>query len=212
MKIESAEFVRSVVKPSQLLTDGLPQIAFVGRSNVGKSSLLNKILNRKALARTSSTPGRTQAVNYFLINQRLYFVDLPGYGFAKASKSARQQWATLMDIYFRGGAGDENQRVQTPTLLIHLIDGKVGATDLDCEAHDYLDSMGHAMLKVATKIDKVKRGQRVRHLKAIEQRFDLSESVEIIPFSAETGEGVKQLWRGIDAFLEHSREERMGTT
>jgi GTP-binding protein len=204
VKISTAEFVLSAVKAPQLLTDDLPQIAFVGRSNVGKSSLLNRILSRKALARTSGTPGRTQAVNYFLINGSLHFVDLPGYGYAKASKSARAQWAGLMDSYFR-------QASMAPVLLVHLIDGKVGATGLDCEAHEYLSDLGHEMLKVATKIDKVKRGQRVRNLNGIRQAFDLPESVEIVPFSAVSGEGVKQLWRGIDTFLGQRREERAET-
>ena len=92
MKIDTAEFERSAQSPKQFLRDGLPEVAFAGRSNVGKSSLLNRLLKRKALARTSRTPGRTQAVNYFLVNRRLHFVDLPGYGFAKAARSERQRW------------------------------------------------------------------------------------------------------------------------
>lgn len=202
MKIDTAEFERSALGAGQFLRDGLPEVAFAGRSNVGKSSLLNRLLNRRSLARTSRTPGRTQAVNYFLINRRLRFVDLPGYGYAKASKSSRRHWAELMDAYFqRAHAG-------APVLLVQLIDGKVGATGLDVEAHRYFESLGLPTLKVATKIDKVPRGRRARSLKGIRQRLELAEYVDLVPFSAVSGEGIQPLWRAITAFLDSCREER----
>lgn len=185
--------MRSAASAGDLLDDGLPQIAFVGRSNVGKSSLLNRLLGRKALARISSTPGRTRAVNYFLINSDFYFVDLPGFGYAKVGKKTRQDWAELMDIYFR----------QTPELsrVIQLVDAKVGATRLDQEAAEYFDSLGLPTTVVATKIDKVPRSKRARQLKTIRESLELTQNTVVIPFSAVKGEGVKELWKEIDAFL-----------
>lgn len=202
VNITTADFERSAQSPQQFFRDGIPEIAFAGRSNVGKSTLLNRLLNRNGLARTSNTPGRTQSINYFLINRRLRFVDLPGYGYAKASKDARRQWAQLMEVYLR-------RPMDTPVLLVQLIDGKVGATDLDFEAHHYFDSLDLPSLKVATKVDKVPRSKRVRHLKSIRQRLELSESVELVAFSAVSGDGIGQLWRGITAFLDDCREERL---
>ena len=194
MKIETAEFVLSARREGQFLRDGRPEVAFVGRSNVGKSSLMNRLLRRKGLARTSSTPGRTQAVNYFLIDGRFYFVDLPGYGYAKAPEKERQHWADLMECYF--------QREEVQPLLLQLVDAKVGATALDVQAMQYLGALGHRPLVVATKIDKVPRSRRARGLKAIRQRLELVEGEEVIPFSAVSGEGMKPIWNRIKAFLE----------
>src|SRR4029079_16842850 len=132
-KIRSAEYVRSAHSARDLLSDDRPQVAFVGRSNVGKSSLLNALLGRRALARTSSTPGRTQAVNYFLVNERLFFVDLPGYGYAKASKDHRRAWARTLDSYFEAALPE--------ALVVLLIDAKVGGTELDAQACEYIVGM-----------------------------------------------------------------------
>ena len=197
MKASTAEFVCSAHHRRQFSRDGLPEVAFVGRSNVGKSSLLNRLLHRKNLARTGSTPGRTRAVNYFLVDGKLYFVDLPGYGFAKAPRTERQRWADLMDDYF--GRPDA-----PPTLLVQLVDGKVGATRLDVEALDWFHSLGQQPLVVATKIDKLPRTRRPRALAAVGQRLGYA-SETIVPFSAVTGEGIQQLWRGIYDFLEARR-------
>lgn len=199
MKIENAEFVRSVTQGDQLIRDGLPEIAFVGRSNVGKSSLMNRLLGRKGLARTSSTPGRTQSVNYFLVDRRFYFVDLPGYGWAKASKEDRRRWAALMDRYL----GQTGAR----SLLVQLIDGKVGATDLDCQASEYVRSLGHSPVVVATKIDKVPQSRRARGIKTIHQSLELAADTAVLPVSAVSGEGIKQVWNQILAFLDNSSEE-----
>ena len=200
MKIQNAEFVLSAAKAEQFLRDGRPEVAFVGRSNVGKSSLMNRLLGRKGLARTSSTPGRTQLVNYFLVNRKLYFVDLPGYGFAKASRTDRERWARLMDQYFRRSANGK-------VLLIQLVDGKVGATALDLQAAEYFEDLGYLPLVVATKIDKVPRSKRVRSLRAVNQDLDLPDDDGVLPVSAVSGEGVQQLWRHIQAFLEDDSEE-----
>ncbi len=212
MNVDTAEFVLSAHQPGQFLRDGLPEVAFVGRSNVGKSSLMNRLLRRKGLARTGSTPGRTRAVNYFLINRRFYFVDLPGYGFAKAPRTERQRWAQLMGQYFdragsvaagppAAGPPAAGQQTERRTLLVQLIDAKVGATELDGEAWEYFWSLGLSPLLAATKIDKVKRSRRVRSLAAIGERLALADRSAVVPFSAVTGEGAGTLWRGIEEFL-----------
>lgn len=196
MKIDTADFVRSAHRNEDFIADGSPQVAFVGRSNVGKSSLMNRLLGRKGLARTSSTPGRTRSVNYFLINRRYYFVDLPGYGYAKAAKRERQTWAELVDRYFR------HAREKTRVRIVQLVDAKVGATPLDLEAHAYLASFDLPVTVVATKIDRVGRGKRGSVLAAI--RSGLGAGVEPIPVSAVSAEGIKDLWRVIDDHLQGS--------
>src|SRR5581483_11703783 len=172
-----------------LLEDERPQVAFVGRSNVGKSSLLNALLGKRALARTSSTPGRTQAVNYFLINGSLFLVDLPGYGYAKASKDKRQAWARTLESYF--------ERALPEALVVLLIDAKVGGTTLDAQAWEFMTARGAEPLVVATKVDKVPRSQRHRALVALRERVGVPAEVPVRAISAETGEGVRELWKEI---------------
>jgi GTP-binding protein len=193
-KIRSAEYVRSAHSARDLLSDDRPQVAFVGRSNVGKSSLLNALLGRRALARTSSTPGRTQAVNYFLVNERLFFVDLPGYGYAKASKDQRRAWAQTLDSYFETALPE--------ALVVLLIDGKVGGTELDAQACDYIAGKGGEPLVVATKIDKVPRGKRHQALRELRERVGLPAAYPVREISATTGEGVRELWQEIVARLD----------
>lgn len=185
MKTDQAEFYRSVHDPSDFPKDGRPEVAFVGRSNVGKSSLMNRLLGRKKLARTSSTPGRTRSVNYFRIDDRFYFVDLPGYGYARAGKGERQTWAKLTDSYFL--------RPDFSATVVLLIDGKVGATDLDVQALDYLLHLAIPTLVVATKIDRVKRSKRARQLSKIRERLALPDDALLVPVSARTGEGMSEL-------------------
>jgi GTP-binding protein len=192
----TAEFVRSAHRREDLLRDGRPEILFVGRSNVGKSSLLNRLLGKKGLARTSQTPGRTRAVNYFLVNGRYYFVDLPGYGYAKAGKDERREWAQLVDAYVREVA--ERARV------VLLVDGKVGATPLDVEALRYLASLGAAITVVATKMDRVPAGKRAKALGEIRRTLPGGDEIDLIPVSAETGEGMKELWSNLLLHLESS--------
>ncbi len=198
MKIESAHFVIAAHSAKDFPSDGRPEVAFVGRSNVGKSSLLNRLLGRKALARISSTPGRTRSVNYFLVSERWHFVDLPGYGYAKASKADRKSWARLMDDYFRHASTVGGQVVQ-------LVDGKVGATALDVQAYEYLVSLGADPLVVATKIDRVSRSRRASGLSGIREELQLPSDAILIPFSARTGEGAQELWREVAARLQPAR-------
>ena len=196
MKIETAEISLSAHTSRDFVRDGRPEIAFVGRSNVGKSSLMNRLLGRRGLARTSSTQGRTRAVNYFLVNRRFYFVDLPGYGYAKAGKDDRREWAALVEEYLRHAL---------PRLrLILLVDGKVGATPLDTQAYAYLTGLGVEVTVVATKIDKVPRGRRSASLRGIRNTLGLDESTPLLPVSAHSGEGMKELWGALTPHLEAS--------
>jgi GTP-binding protein len=196
LKIASAEFVRSAYRPEDFFRDGRPQVAFAGRSNVGKSTLLNRLLGRKALAKTSSTPGRTRAVNYFLVNDRVWFVDLPGYGFAKAGWEERRQWAALVEAYLSGAA--------EVAQVVLLVDAKVGATPLDVQAYEYLAGFGTSVVVAATKADKVGRGRIGK--KAAEIRRELGigtgeDAPPVVPVSAKTGDGIRELWRAIDEGL-----------
>lgn len=193
MRVETAEFVRSAHGDEDLLRDGRPEVLFVGRSNVGKSSLLNRLLGRKGLARTSSTPGRTRAVNYFLVNGRFYFVDLPGYGYAKAGRDERREWGALVDRYLR--------RALPQSQVIMLVDGVIGATPLDAQAYEYLKGLGAEPVVAATKIDRVPRGRRARQRLAVRQVLEDADTT-IIEVSAQTGEGTGELWRAIEHFLQ----------
>lgn len=194
MKVETAEYVRSAHRTEDFLGDGRPELAFVGRSNVGKSSLLNRLLARKALARVSSTPGRTRAVHYFLVNRRFYFVDLPGYGYAKAGKDDRQKWAELVGSYFES-AGPR-------VAVVLLVDSKVGATPLDEQAWAYLKEQGAPAVFAATKIDRLPRGRRAAAMSAIRKTLELPEDIPVVPVSAETGEGISDLWSAVRPHLE----------
>ncbi|MCP4203864.1 MAG: YihA family ribosome biogenesis GTP-binding protein [bacterium] len=192
MKVKSAQYLCSVVRPGDFLDDARPQVAFVGRSNVGKSTLLNRLVGRHGLARISSTPGRTRAINYFEINSSFYFVDLPGYGYARVSKTERQSWANLMASYFEMASGK--------AMVIQLVDAKVGATELDQQSAEYLRSVGVDPIVVATKADRVKKGKLQATLGSIQRDLGLLDSV-IIPFAAPSGEGSKQIWRSIEQYL-----------
>jgi len=193
VKIETAEHVRAAHVEAQLVRDDRPQVAFVGRSNVGKSSLMNRLLGRKSLARTSSTPGRTRAVHYFLVNRQAYFVDLPGYGYAKVSVEERKDWAALVERYFR--------RTPSPPLVVLIVDAKVGATPLDEEAWHYLAALGIPRVVAATKVDRLSRGKASAALAAVRRTLGTADGVPIVPVSARTGEGIKELWKEIAGHL-----------
>jgi len=202
VRIRNPEFVRSVADAGQFSGDGSPEIAFAGRSNVGKSSLLNRLLGRK-LARTSNTPGRTRTINWFSIDRRYWFVDLPGYGFARASREAREKWAEVVDSYLRHSKG--------PRLVIHLVDAKVGATRLDEEAAEYFAALGVERVTVATKLDRLKRSERARKLAEIAEVLGRAGRTEMIPVSAVSGEGVRELWKRIAEFLAGPVPPQKGT-
>lgn len=190
MKVTSAEFVKSAFKPDHWITDRRPEIAFLGRSNVGKSSLLNSLLGRKGLARTSNTPGRTQSINYFLVNRSFYFVDLPGYGYAKVSKSMRSDWGAMARDYLTGRA--------ELVLFIQLVDSRHEPTELDRQLNDWLVVNDKPHLVVATKTDKLSNNQLGRQLAAIGR--ELTDS-KILAYSASTGKGRDELWAEIEESL-----------
>lgn len=191
MKITSAEFIKSAFNESHWTTDGLPEIAFLGRSNVGKSSLLNSLLQRKGLARTSNTPGRTQSINFFLVNEGFYFVDLPGYGYAKVSKTMRADWGKMAEEYL----GNRQELV----LSIHLVDSRHKPTELDRQLHEWLMFHHQNHIVVATKADKLSSNKLKKSLQEIEENLPGSK---IITYSSLTGKGRDALWREIGNALE----------
>lgn len=192
MKIVSAEFVRSAFERSHWITDGRLEIAFLGRSNVGKSSLLNSLLGRRGLARTSNTPGRTQSINYFLINDAFYFVDLPGYGYAKVSKSMRADWGTMARDYLT----DRRELA----LFIQLVDVRHDPTELDRQLNDWLVVNEKDHVVVATKSDKLSSNQLQKQLAAIKR--ELVDS-KIVAYSSSTGKGRDNLWPEIESAIKN---------
>jgi GTP-binding protein len=190
MKITSAEFIKSAFERAHWTADGLPEIAFLGRSNVGKSSLINSLLQRKGLARTSNTPGRTQSINFFLINSAFYFADLPGYGYAKVSKTMRADWGKMAEEYLR-----ERREL---VLFIQLIDSRHKPTTLDQNLYEWLKFHNKNSIIVATKADKLSTNQLNKSLREIEKTLPESK---IIAYSAQTGKGRERVWREIENVL-----------
>ena len=183
MKILSAEFTKSAFNETHWTSDGLPEVAFLGRSNVGKSSLLNSLLNRRGLARTSNTPGRTQSINFFLINERFYFVDLPGYGYAKVSKTMRADWGKMAEEYLA--------KRRELMLSIHLVDSRHKPTALDKNLHEWLVFHQKKHIVVATKADKLSNNNLKKNLEEIQKTLPESR---IIAYSSVTGKGKDELW------------------
>jgi len=197
MKITSAEFIISAAHQKQLPADALPEIALAGRSNVGKSSLINRMLGRKNLARTSSVPGKTQTLNYYRVNGELYFVDLPGYGYAKVSKAQRASWGKLIESYL---LGREHLK-----LVLQIVDLRHPPTADDCAMFEWLRHYAIPTIVVATKADKVPKTHIPRHLKAVRERLELNgESSALVTFSSETGLGRDELWGLIQQFIPHA--------
>ncbi len=194
MKITSAEFIKSAFEKDHWTTDNLAEIAFLGRSNVGKSSLINSLLQRKGLARTSNTPGRTQSINFFLINDSFYFVDLPGYGYAKVSKTMRADWGIMAEEYL-----DERREL---ALCIQLIDSRHNPTRLDTQLNEWLRFNQKNYIVVATKADKLSTNQLSKNLRQTEA--DFSES-KVIAYSSTTGKGKDALWREIENALKKEK-------
>ncbi len=165
----------------------------MGRSNVGKSSLINKVLNRKKLAKSSSTPGKTRTINYYLINDNWYFVDLPGYGYAKVSKSEQAKWGKMIESYL-------SKREQLRG-IIHLVDVRHPPTENDILMKNWLVNVGLPTLIVATKVDKISRGAYAKHLDIIRKGLEMEKGIEPILFSAETGLGVADLHKALEEIL-----------
>jgi GTP-binding protein len=193
MKIISAQCIISAVGPNQYPHTGYPEIAMVGRSNVGKSSLINSLCARRALARTSDQPGKTQTINYFAINEQLYLVDLPGYGYAATSKGKRGEWGEFITSYLR-----ERDML---ALIVHLIDLRHGPMKNDMNASEWLMGLNIPYVIVGTKADKISRGRRAAHIAAIRKGLRLPPHVPSLIYSSETGEGRDELWRHVRSFL-----------
>lgn len=183
MNITSAKFVKGLVGDDEILHDGLPQVAFIGRSNVGKSSVINSIANQKALARTSSFPGRTQEINVFLLNKDFYLVDLPGYGFAKGSKEMQENLQRLIYWYFFDSQAEQKK-------VVLIIDANIGPTNNDMEMLYSLKEAGKDVVVVANKIDKIKKNNLAQEIKRIQQEVS---NYKVIPYSAEKKIGINEL-------------------
>jgi GTP-binding protein len=198
MKVNEAEFIISAVGSSQYPIDALPEIALAGRSNVGKSSLINRLIQRKNLARTSSQPGKTQTLNYYRINSEVYFVDLPGYGYAKVSKSKREVWGKFIEDYLL--------KRQQLRLLLLLVDLRHPPSKDDIAMYKWLKHVDVPICVVATKADKIPKSKWQKHLKIVRDALIFDPSDQLIIFSSETGLGKDELWQVITDAM-HKEEE-----
>lgn len=186
MNVNKAEFVKSAATPSQFIQSSVPAVAFAGKSNVGKSSVINCILNRKNFARVGSEPGKTIHVNYFLIDGKLYFVDLPGYGYAKVSRGERERWGKLMEDFFASGLF---------RLGVMIVDARHKPTADDITMAEWFKASGCPLVVVANKLDKLKKSEIEPNLALIRQTLELPDDVRIIPFSAQKGQGRDELMK-----------------
>jgi len=193
MKVVSSEIVISAVKPEQYPETELPEFALAGRSNVGKSSFINKMLNRKGLARISSKPGKTQTLNFYLINEILHFVDVPGYGYAKVSKSERAAWGRMIETYFT-----TREQLRAAVLIVDL---RHPPTTDDVMMYDFLKHYGIPCVIIATKADKIPKGKWQKHLKVTRETLELDKNDQIVVFSSETGEGKDQAWSILHSYM-----------
>ena len=184
LNVNKAEFVKSAAAPAQFINSSLPAVAFAGKSNVGKSSVINRLLNRKNFARVAAAPGKTIHVNYFLIDGRLYLIDLPGYGYAKVSQAERERWGKLMEDFFAAGLF---------TLGVMIVDARHKPTADDVTMAAWFKSTGCRLVVVANKLDKLKKSEIEPNLSLIRETLDLPAEVLLIPFSAEKGQGREAL-------------------
>jgi len=197
MLIRETELFLSASTPDRFPRDGAPQIAFMGRSNVGKSSLINRLLGTRGLARTSKTPGRTRAIHFYRVNRRVHFVDLPGYGYARVPRPMREEWKGLVEAYLEGEGG--------PDLSILLVDARHPPSGMDHELWEWLGSTGRMARIVLTKIDKLPRGRWNAIAQAAAAAFRLDPAAPGIPVSAVTGDGIPALWRILDPACDKAR-------
>ena len=186
MIIKSAELETLCGITSKLPDNSLPEIAFAGKSNVGKSSLINGLLNRKALARTSSSPGKTQTINFYNINKELYFVDLPGYGYAKVSKEIRDKWGKMIDRYLHS-----SKQLKAVFLLVDI---RHAPGENDKMMYNWIVSSGYKPIIICTKLDKIKRSQQAKNVKLIKDTLNVESGTKIIPFSAVSKQGKEDIW------------------
>ena len=189
INLQNAEFILSAAAPKAFLRDGLPQVAFAGRSNVGKSSVINRLLNRKNFARVGAAPGKTIHINYFKIDGSFYLVDLPGYGYAKVSKNERDRWGRLMESYFA--------HPELMTLGVMIVDSRHKPTADDCTMAQWFKDTGCPLVVVANKLDKLKKSEIEPNLQRVRETLELGEDTLVIPFSAEKGTGREELLHAV---------------
>lgn len=194
VNLQKAEFVRSAAKAGDFPRDRLPQVAFAGRSNVGKSSVINRLLNRKNFARVGAAPGKTTHINYFLIDGAFYLVDLPGYGYAKVSQAEKARWGRLMEEWFADNS--------LMTLGLMIVDARHKPTADDCTMAKWYRDAGCPVVVVANKLDKLKKSEVEGNLQRIRETLELGEDTPLIPFSAEKGTGKEELLRVILSSVE----------
>ena len=193
MNIHNVKFIRSVAALSDCPGDGLPQVAFAGRSNVGKSSVINRLLLRKNFARVGEAPGKTTHINFFLLDEALYLVDLPGYGYAKVPQAEKERWAKLIEGYFADPSWI--------TLGVLIVDARHKPTENDITMARFFQNTGKPYLVVANKLDKLKKSEIEPNLALIRETLHLDDSVELIPFSAENGMGRETLLARVEALV-----------
>lgn len=193
MKINKAEILTSGVSNEHYPNDRLPEIALAGRSNVGKSSFINRMVQRKNLVRTSGKPGKTRTLNFYKINEAFYFVDVPGYGYAQVSHKEREKWGKMMEEYF--------QTRDTLQIVVLITDIRHQPTKDDLQMYDYLKYLNIPVLIIATKLDKVAKNKQKSYLNRTKECFNLDERDHIIPFSAETGAGKDAAWTVLKKYL-----------
>ena len=203
MKILSAEFILSATEPLHYPPPLLPEIAFAGRSNIGKSSLINVLLQRRGLARTSNTPGRTQEINFFRVNRRLLLTDLPGYGYARVPEAVRKRWGPMIETYLKQR---ENLR-----LVVLILDVRRDPSDEDLRLIEWLLFYGLPFLVVLTKIDKITRSEWERRQRRIGEALGPTSAIPLVSFSARTGAGRDCLWREIEKILKPDPAGAQGT-
>ena len=193
MEITSAEFVISNTDVKKCPAGIFPEYAFIGRSNVGKSSLINMLTSRKGLAMTSSTPGKTMLINHFLINKNWYLVDLPGYGYANASPAVKAKWGKMIEKYLRQSANLKQ--------VFLLVDIRHDPSENDKMMYNWIVDNGFRPVIIATKLDKLKRSQIAKHVKAVRAGLGLKEDDILIPFSSQTKQGLDELWNTIEGYI-----------
>ena len=194
MKVTSADIVISAVKPEQYPNEeNFPEFALAGRSNVGKSSFINKMINRKNLARTSGKPGKTQTLNFYIINEQLYFVDVPGYGFAKVSKKEREAWGKMIETYLTA-------RKQLRAVVL-IVDLRHPPSNDDVMMYDFIKHYQIPTIIVATKADKIPKGKWDKHLKVVRETLKIDPNDSLLLFSAETGQGKEQAWSKLKKYM-----------
>lgn len=199
VKINKAELEKVAVLEKQYPQANLPEFAFAGRSNVGKSSFINAMLNRKNLARTSSTPGKTRTINFYKVNDDLRLVDLPGYGYAKVAKKEKEKWAGIINRYL------ENRENLLETIL--LVDIRHEPTDLDKQMYDYILHSGFSGIVIATKKDKIKKSQIDKHISVIAKKLGVEHRENIIPFSSSEKDEVKDMWFIFEDMMNFHKEK-----